>query len=334
MKKIRGLQKLPAFRRPTCLTVGTFDGVHRGHQKVIGQVIDRAASLGLTSVVVTFDPHPRSSLGEGYGPPLLTCTPHKLALLEQLGVDVCILLELDDQLASMPAREFVTTVLHEKLKAAGVVLGPRSRFGKGRTGNPRLLKEWGRKLGFWVDVVDEVFVDGVAISSTMVRQLVLEGDLSAAELFLGRPFSILGRVVRGRTVGRTLGFRTANVRPCDQVIPPRGVYAVKVVIDGEERPGALNVGVRPTFSEEDASSPVVEVHIIDFDRPIYRKRIEVVFHRRIREERRFESPRGLSAQIALDIEEIKRYFCVGISSNPSRIVKQRKSIPAPGDGNC
>jgi riboflavin kinase/FMN adenylyltransferase len=290
------------------LTIGTFDGVHVGHQAVINTTVKKAADMGLTSTVMTFDSHPRSAIGKGGAPPLLTCTAHKLALIDKLGVDACVLVELDKNLASISAKDFVVEILHKKLRIGGIVVGPRLRFGRGRRGTPALLKRLGDKLGFWVELVDEVFVCGVPVSSTVVRQSIFEGNFPLAESLLGRRFSIMGRVVRGRTLGRELGYRTANISPLDQVVPPRGVYAVKVIVSGEEHPGALNVGLRPTFGSHEVSPFVLEVHILDFDRPIYRKRVELVFHRRIRDERRFDSPKQLATQIALDIEEVKRYF--------------------------
>ncbi len=308
MKVVRGIEKPFSFRRPTCLTIGTFDGVHVGHQEVIRKVVDAAGASGLPSVVMTFDRHPRSSVGNGNAPPLLTCTLHKLALIEKLGVDVCILVELDRKLASMTARDFVVEVLHQKLRVAGVAVGPRLRFGKGRRGTPDLLRRLGEKLGFWVEVVGEVLVDGLPVSSTMVRRNVTEGNLLAAQSLLGRRFSIMGRVVRGKSMGRKLGFRTANVDPFDKVLPPRGVYAVEVMVGGRRHPGALNVGWRPTFSACENLPSVMEVHILGFEKPIYRKPVEIVFHRRIRDELRFATPQELAAQIALDIEEVKGYF--------------------------
>ncbi len=308
MKIIRGIEKVVGLPRRACLTIGTFDGVHLGHQAVIKRVVEKADRCGLTSVVMTFEPHPRISLGKGSSPPLLTCTQHKLSLIEEVGVHVCLLVELDSTLAGMAPSDFVVEILHRRLGVAGMVVGPRLRFGKERKGTLRLLKRLGEKLGFWVEVDDEVTVDGVAVSSTVVRRSVLQGDLSRAEAFLGRRFSVFGRVVRGRTIGRRLGYRTANVEPLDEVIPPPGVYAVEVIIKGERHPGALNLGWRPSFPSPDLSSPVLEVHILDFDRPIYGKPLEVVFRWRIREERRFATSEELAQQIALDIEAVKGYF--------------------------
>jgi len=308
MKVIRGIQNVAGFRRPSCLTIGTFDGVHVGHQAVIRRAAERAARDGLTSVVMTFDPHPRAALGKGPSPPLLTCTQHKLRLLEELGVNACLLVELDRYLGDMTPTDFVVEILCGKLGVAGLVVGPRLRFGKGRRGTLSLLKKLGERHGFWVEVVDEVFADGVPVSSTMVRQKVLVGDLPAAEALLGRRFSALGRVVRGRTVGRKLGYRTANVHPFDQVLPPAGVYAVEVTIGEAKHSGALNLGRRPTFPSQNLGSPVMEVHILDFDRPIYDRQVEVVFHRRIRDERRFATTGDLARQIALDIEAVRGYL--------------------------
>ncbi len=325
---------MAGLRRPSCLTLGAFDGVHLGHRAVIRTVVEKGVRHGLTSVVMTFDPHPHISLGKGATPPLITCTGQKLSLLEELGVNVCLLVELDDNLAGMSASDFVAEILCRKLGVAGVVAGPRLRFGKGRKGTLSLLKRLGEKLGFWVEVVNEVVVDGVPVSSTMVRRSILGGDLATAEALLGRRFSLLGRVVRGRTIGRKLGYRTANVQPLDQVIPPAGVYAVEVIVNREKHPGALNLGWSPTFPARSVSSPALEVHILDFDRAIYRKQVEIVFHRRIRDERRFPASEDLARQIALDIEEVKRYFLGRMAGDSSQPVLAAKSSGRPGNGIC
>lgn len=308
MKIIKGLRRHPAFPGPSCLTLGTFDGVHLGHQEVIRRTVRQAADTGLTSVVMTFDRHPRETLRNGPGPPLLTCTEHKLALIEELAVDVCVLVRLDERLAAMSASEFVADVLCGRFRAASIIAGARLRFGKDRQGGPRLLRKLAKRLGFGVEFVKELRVAGVPVSSTAVRRHVMEGRLASAESLLGRKVSILGRVVRGRSVGRRLGYCTANIRPLDQVIPPSGVYVAEVVVAGGRHPGALNVGCRPTFPGRRGRSAGLEVHVLDFDREIYGERVEVIFHRRIRDEKRFSSPQELAAQIALDIEEVKRYF--------------------------
>jgi len=322
------------LRRPSCLTLGTFDGVHLGHRAVITTLVDKAFRYGLTSVVMTFDPHPRISLGKGATPPLLTCTEQKLSLLQELGVNVCLLAELDGNLAGMSPSDFVAEILCRKLGVAGVVAGPRLRFGKGQKGTLSLLKRLGEKLGFWVEVVNEVVVDGVPVSSTMVRRSVLGGDLATAQALLGRPFSLLGRVVRGKTIGRKLGYRTANVELFEQVIPSAGVYAVEVIVNGETHAGALNLGWRPTFPAGSVSPPALEVHILDFDRDIYRKQVEIVFHRRIRDERRFAASEDLARQIALDIEEVKRYFLGRMAGDSFRRAPAGKSSGRPGNVIC
>jgi len=328
MKTIRGIQNVTRFRRPTCLTIGAFDGVHLGHQAVIRRVVEKAVVHGLTSTVLTFDPHPRISLRKDSIPPLLTCTGHKLSLLRGLGVSVALLVELDRDLAAMSARDFVVEILHSKLNAAGVVAGPRLRFGKGRKGTITLLKTLGLELGFWVEAVDEVVVDGVPVSSTMVRRSITRGDLPTAEALLGRRFSISGRVVRGRTIGRKLGYPTANIQPLDEVIPPPGVYAVEVIMNRTRRPGALNLGWRPTFASQKLSPPVLEVHILNFNEPIYRREVEVVFHRRMRDERQFAEPQDLVRQIALDIEAIKRYFDNNIISESGAVTTSGSGLSA------
>ncbi len=334
MRTIKDIEKVMGLRRPPCLTIGTFDGVHLGHQAVIGRVIDEATRRGLTSVVMTFDPHPRISLGKGASPPLLTCTRHKLSLLEELGVNLCLVLNLDGDLGAMSPSDFVEEILCRRLGVAMVVAGPRLRFGKGRKGTPTLLRELGEKLRFGVEVVAEIIVGGVPVSSTVVRRSVLRGELSAAERLLGKRLSVLGRVVRGRTLGRKLGYRTANVEPLDQVIPPAGVYAVEVIVNRERHPGALNLGWRPTFSSQNLSSPVLEAHILDFDKSIYDREVEIVFHRRIREERRFATPQDLARQIPLDIEAVKGYFLGKTTGDSPRRAAAAASSNRPDNGIC
>ena len=334
MRIIRGIEKEVGWRGRSCLTIGTFDGVHLGHQAVIKKVVEKASREGLTSVVMTFDPHPRISLGKGSSPPLLTCSRHKLSLLEGLGVEVCLLVELEGELAAMAPSDFVVEILHGKLRVGGMVIGPRLRFGKGRRGTPGLLKELGEKLGFGVEVVKEVSVDGVPVSSTMVRQSVLRGDLCGAESLLGRRYSVLGRVVRGRTIGRKLGYRTANIKPFDEVVPPAGVYAVEVVVNRERHRGALNLGRRPTFPREEVSSLALEAHLLDFDRPIYRREVEVVFHRRLRDEQRFATSEELAGQIALDIEVVRRYFSEGVGRDCPRGAVPAEREALRGEGIC
>jgi riboflavin kinase / FMN adenylyltransferase len=330
MKIIKGLRNRAAFPGSSCLTLGTFDGVHLGHQKVIRTTVCRAAEMGLTSVVMTFSRHPRETLRNGAGPPLLTATEHKLALIEQLAVDVSVLLELDEQLASMSASDFVSDVICGRLRAACVIAGARLRFGKDREGNPRLLKKLGRQLGFAVESVKELRVGGVPVSSTAVRQHVLHGRLALAESLLGRKFSILGRVVRGRSVGRRLGYCTANIRPLDQVIPPSGVYVAEVLVAGGRHPGALNIGWRPTFPGRRPGSATLEVHIINFDTEIYGEGVELIFHRRIRDEKRFSDPKQLMAQIALDIDEVKGYFRNCRKTNALKEPRPRQTLLARG----
>ncbi len=308
MKVIRGITNLIPPRRPSCLTIGMFDGVHLGHQAIIKRLVEQAARCHLASVVITFERHPRLALGKGSIPPLLTSTPHKLHLLRELGVTTCLLVELNEKLSSMPPTRFVAEILCQKLRAKRLVVGPRLRFGKGRRGTPDLLQRLGKKLGFGVEVVEEVLVDELPVSSTLVREKVLRGDLASAEALLGRRFSVLGRVVRGESIGRKLGYRTANLESLNEALPPPGVYAVEVVLNHETYRGALNLGWKPTFHSGHKAPLVPEVHILDFNRALYRKELEIVFHLRIRDEQRFAAAEHLAEQIVLDIEAVRGYF--------------------------
>lgn len=287
-----------------CLTLGIYDGVHLGHQKIIRRVVERAKEIGGMSCVVTFDPHPREVLIPDTAPDLLTSTKKKIELLEALGLDAVCLIRFTREFAQVEARKFVKDFLINTLRTRAIVEGYDWRFGKGRKGDVELLREIGKDNGYEVEQVDGVVIDGQVVSSTLIRELVLEGNLDKAAAYLGREHSITGDIVEGSRMGREIGFPTANIEPHHEAIPPNGIYAVRVDVAGERKNGTLNIGVRPTVTEE--KKRTIEVHIMDFYRDIYNEEIEVTFVERLRDEKKFPSVEALTDQIKKDVEKARR----------------------------
>ena len=282
------------------VTVGVYDGVHRGHQSVLTTVRRRAAELGgLPVTVATFDRHPLAVVAPERAPKLLTSLEQRLELLESAGVEVTAVLTFDDDLRDLDAEDFVADVLVSALGASLVAVGGDFRFGRGRTGNVEELATIGLGLGFYVEDVALVGGDR-PVSWTTIRRLVAAGEVRAAADLLTRPFTLRGAVIAGARRGRTLGFPTANLSLDPEVLRPAyGVYAVRVALDGQVRAGVLNVGVRPTV---DGVSEVAEVHLLDFDADIYGRTLDVALVDRIREERRFDGIDALAAQIVHDVD--------------------------------
>jgi riboflavin kinase/FMN adenylyltransferase len=230
-----------------------------------------------------------------------------LKLLGELGVDIVLILQFDDAFANISADSFVRDLLFPKLRFSELIVGRNYVFGKGRLGDAALLEQLSQELGFKIDFVEPVKQEHQFISSSFLRQLIREGNLNKASKFLGRPFSVFGTVVHGRGVGTEMGFATANLSLEGIILPPRGVYAVEVEINGERCVGLANVGIRPTFGGSDQEDQV-EVHLIDFDHEIYGTQIEVVFMEKIRDEIRFENPERLRDQIQIDVENVRAKF--------------------------
>jgi riboflavin kinase/FMN adenylyltransferase len=274
------------------LAIGVFDGVHLGHQRVIGQARDDAQATGGQAVVLTFDPHPIRLLRPEEAPLLLTSTEHKLELFRQLGVDACLLLTFDKAFAETPAEKFIEQIA----SCRQVCVGSRFRFGHDRVGDVAMMQRLAPEYGFQVKEIQSVLTaDGEMISSTAIRKHVLAGHLDRAAAMLGRLFSVRGTVEHGDHRGHELGFPTANVNPHNEVLPPDGVYAVRTSFG----PGVVNIGVRPTFA---GKSRRLEVHIFDVTRRLYGEVIDVAFAKKLRDERKFASPEDLKRQIADDVE--------------------------------
>ncbi|HXI84479.1 MAG TPA: bifunctional riboflavin kinase/FAD synthetase [Verrucomicrobiae bacterium] len=305
MQIFRTFEELAKHSQKVCLAIGVFDGVHLGHQRVIGQAGDDARAAGGTSVVLTFDPHPLRVLQPDKAPLLLTSTEHKLTLLEKLGVDACLLLTFDKPFSLTPPENFVDTVARQTNHLQEICVGTRFRFGHDRAGDVRLMEALAPHYGFVAKEIKSVMLGEEMISSTAIRQHVLGGRLDRAAAMLGRTFSILGTVESGDQRGRELGFPTANLNPHNEVLPPDGVYAVRVVVGEEQFGGVVNIGVRPTFAGMEPRR-TLEVHILDFARELYGQNIEVLFLSKLRDEQKFVSAEALKMQIAADVCEARK----------------------------
>ena len=295
----RDIEGLAAVPGPVHVAIGVFDGVHLGHQAVIGEAIVGARAGGGTACVLTFDPHPARVLAPTSAPRLLTATPHKLRLLEAMGVGHAVVIDFDADFARMAAEEFVRRLHASADRLAQVCVGAEWRFGNRCRGDVALLEAMGSELGFTVKGLPTVKIEHQTASSTRIREAVAGGDFSVAERLLGRPYTVLGTVVEGRKLGRTLGFPTANLSVHNEQLPPTGVYALGIQWDGREWPGVGNLGYRPTVEGEDLRR-TLEVHLFDWNGDLYGQDLEVRFVQFLRSERKFEGLEPLKAQIAED----------------------------------
>jgi riboflavin kinase/FMN adenylyltransferase len=305
MQVFRTFEELAKHSQKVCLAIGVFDGVHLGHQRVMGQARDDAQAMDGTAAVLTFDPHPMRVLQPDKAPLLLTSTEHKLALIDKLGMDACLLLTFDRPFSLTPPERFINTVARYTNQLQEICVGTRFRFGHSRAGDVRLMEALAPQYGFVAKEIKSVMLGEEMISSTAIRQHVLHGQLDRAAAMLGRPFSILGTVEPGDHRGRKLGFPTANLNPHDEVLPPDGVYAVLVIIGSERFGGVVNIGVRPTFASAQPLR-VLEVHILDFTRELYDQHVEVVFLSKLRDEQKFVSAEALKTQIAADVHAARQ----------------------------
>ncbi len=308
MELIRGLHNLRPRHRGCVATIGNFDGVHLGHQAVLGQLAEKADTFGVPAVVITFEPQPQEYFSHGEIPPRLTRFREKLRALRRFSVDRVLSLQFNHSLAELSAEQFIQQVLLDGLDIRYLVVGDDFRFGKGRGGDFAMLQRVGAEQGFEVVNMHTFSQGGERVSSTRIREALQRGELSEAEQMLGRPYRMCGRVAHGNKLGRTIGFPTANIFLHRKKTPVDGVFAVEMFgIDGEPVAGVANVGTRPTVDESGTRS-LLEVHLFDFDGDIYGHYVHVDFLHRIREERRFESFDALKAQILKDADEARAFF--------------------------
>lgn len=306
MRIIRDLNTSELPLKNPVLTIGNFDGVHRGHLALFDKVKERARAIRGQSAVMTFEPHPIRVMKPANGPLLITPTKQKLELIGQTGIDVLFCIPFTLDFAAISAEGFVREILVGKIGIKEIVVGYDYAFGRDREGDIPLLRAMGEKMGFRVHLVGPIHIDHTLVSSTSIRKLVREGKLSEARTLLGRDYQVEGTVVSGHRRGASLlGFPTANLKPSDELLPKTGVYAVTVIIDGRTYQGVTNVGYNPTFHD---NALTVETHVLNYSGELLGKTIKVNFLSRLRGEKSFQDIRELSAQIAKDIEEARGLF--------------------------
>lgn len=296
----------PLKWQPPVLALGNFDGLHRGHVKIIERVRRGAAERGGTPIVLTFDPHPPRVVRPDKAPPLLMTRAQKLEALDRAGIRGVAVVRFTPELSRWTPEEFVRAVLVDWLRVAEVWVGADFLFGRDRSGNFSLLRTLGAQHGFRVEKIDPVRYKDFVVSSTRVRRLVADGRVDEAGALLGRHYAIDGVVVHGAGRGRGLGFPTANLVTENELLPPNGVYATSITIGGVVHPGVTNIGVRPTFG--DAGAPTIEAHVFGLDRDVYGQTLRLSFVQRLREERAFPDVDALREQIDADVRRARRLF--------------------------
>jgi riboflavin kinase/FMN adenylyltransferase len=303
MHIIRHLDALPAAARGGAVSIGNFDGVHRGHVAIIRRLLERAKEVGGPAIVFTFDPHPVRILRPDQCPPPLTWTERKAELLAAHGVDWIVAYPTDEALLQLSAAEFFERIVRSALAARALVEGPNFYFGHNREGTIDRLRDLAAAARISLDVVPPVVVEGAIVSSSRVRELIRSGHVEQAAKLLSAPYRIRGMVTHGAGRGAKIGFPTANLGAIDTLLPGQGVYAGNAWIGDASWPAAINLGPSPTFGD---SSIRVEIHLIGLDEPLYGQPLEVDFLARLRDIRPFDSPQALAQQLARDIEAAKR----------------------------
>jgi riboflavin kinase / FMN adenylyltransferase len=299
MQIARTPEEIATRGRGACLALGFFDGVHVGHQQIIGQTMADASQYNALSVVVTFEPHPSTVVAPERVPPLIYSLPQKLRAIESLGVNAVLRLHFNEELRRRTGEHFIRGLASNLGPLRSICVGANFVFGWERSGNADLLKRLGNELKFSVHAMTAVARDGMPISSTRIRQAILAGQLDTASQLLGRPYSVAGPVMRGDEIGRQLGFPTANLDVSGLALPPNGVYAAKATVAGSRYRSVFNIGRRPTVTRD---SPLrFEVHLLDFKGDLYGKELEVFILEKLRDEKKFASAAELSEQIQRDI---------------------------------
>jgi len=296
LSNMDGLASVPG---PLVVAAGVFDGMHPGHQAVLRSALDSARAAGGTAVALTFDPHPSKILRPENAARLLTSTRHKLQLIGEFGIPDVLVVPFDESFAAVEAEDFLRQLCSSARSLVRICVGKGWRFGHARRGDAEMLRRLGPELGFETTEVEPLQIDGTTVSSTLIRQAVESGDLETACRFLGRDYSVLGTVIPGDGLGKTLGFPTANLAAHNEQFPPDGVYAVRVLTGSQAVPGVANIGTRPTTKTN--GERLLEVHLIDFSGDLYGRDIEAEFLRFLRPEKKFPDLDALRAQIALDV---------------------------------
>lgn len=306
MTHIYTLDNLPEEIKNPVATIGNFDGVHKGHQIIFRKVIERASDIDGTSLVTTFDPHPIKVMTPSRLKPLITGLEQKQELVTDFGIDILLLIQFTLEFSAISARDFVKGILVDRLRIREIVVGYDYVFGHNRKGNIEILKEMGQQFNFTVHQIGPVFAGETLVSSTSIRNLIIEGKVSEANQLLSRHYQIRGEVIEGRSRGEALlGYATANLQPADGLIPKEGVYIVTVEVAGTLYQGLTNIGYNPTFKDRDLS---IETHILGLSENIIKEKIKINFLARLRDEVAFASPEELSQQISHDIKAAKEFF--------------------------
>jgi riboflavin kinase / FMN adenylyltransferase len=287
------------------LALGNFDGLHRGHLKIIERVRRGAAEHGGTPMAMTFDPHPPRVVRPDKAPPLLMTKTQRLEALHRAGIACVAVVRFTHELSSWEPETFVRAVLAEWLRVSEVWVGANFLFGHGRSGNFSVLRTLGQRYGFRADKIDPVRYKDFVVSSTRIRRLVAEARMDEAGALLGHPYYVDGTIVEGQKRGKTIGFPTANMVTDNELIPPHGVYATTMTVDGVVHAGMTNIGVRPTFNETDTT---IETHLLRYSGDLYGRRVRLSFVQRLRDERRFDSVEALRAQIEADERRATHLF--------------------------
>jgi riboflavin kinase/FMN adenylyltransferase len=294
--------------RGAVVSVGNFDGLHAGHQKIMRAMVEGARREKAISAIITFDPHPLKVLRPQAAPPLIMTLAQRLAGFSEFGIDATLVIHFDEALAHVPAEDFVRNVLVETVRAKAILVGANFRFGYQQAGDVSLLTQLGNKYGFAVEIVSPAEVDGKLVSSTAIRRAVVDGNVEEAAALLGHPFVLTGTIQAGAGRGSKIVFPTLNLASEQELLPGKGVYATESLVGGKLYRSVTNVGVRPTF---DGHGITVESHLFDFSDAITSGPLEVRFRKRLREERKFDGAEALRAQIALDIATAKAFFAGG-----------------------
>tara|TARA_Y100000385_G_scaffold253980_1_gene278494 strand:+ start:324 stop:1250 length:927 start_codon:yes stop_codon:yes gene_type:complete len=307
MRVFKNLEELPKFKN-TVITIGTFDGVHKGHQKILKRITDIAQSRNGESILITFNPHPRFVLQPGNKDlKLLNTLDEKIRLLENFGLDNLVVAPFSKDFSQMPALAYIKDFLVENFHPNTIVIGYDHHFGINRSGDINLLKEYQKVFQFQVEQISKETIEDIAISSTKIRKALLAGDIETGGHLLGYPYQLSGYVIKGEQIGRTLGFPTANIQLTVnyKLIPKTGVFAVMIHVQGKNYKGMLNIGFRPTV---EGNSKTIEVNIFDFNKDIYGEEISITLVKRLRDEKKFKSLEALKKQITSDKKEALKYF--------------------------
>jgi riboflavin kinase/FMN adenylyltransferase len=315
MKIIRKLDEIHEKLPDPVVTIGNFDGVHLGHREIFRRVKESAAEVGGVSVAITFFPHPLKVVAPDRNFKLITTYPQKEALIASSGIDYLISIPFSRDFAGISAEEFVRDILVGRIGVKKIIIGYDYAFGRNREGNVEMLRRLGEELGFSVEMLEQIGNGGTPFSSSMVRSLIENGDVQGVVPFLGRYFSVGGKVVHGLQRGKELGFPTANLLPDEELLPKSGVYAVKVCCAGRIRDGACNIGFNPTFNN---GTLTVEVHLLDFEGDLYGRELRIYFVSRIRDERTFSDVSELRKAIEKDVADC-REILRGVSLSKGRL---------------